>query len=152
MKYVILLIILKTIALIKIANSDDYQLEIFFTNKSESLNLSEDIKYIHINSRGVWKDSLGDYGNIKCFGNVLMDKKKGANLDAYCEATDYNNIKFWLRLQRTSDQRDAGVGSSTYLNGEDKYKKFIGKKCVYASKVFGIDAIVNQKCKIDIKN
>ena len=76
MKYVIYLIILKTIVPINIAISDDYQLEIFFTNKSESLNLFEDMKYIHINSWGVWKDFLGDLGNIICIGNVLMNKKK----------------------------------------------------------------------------
>ena len=94
MKYVILLIILKTIVLLKIAISDDYQLIICFANKSEYLNLSEDVKYIHINSRGLRKDSLGDYGNIKCFGNVLTNKKKDANLDAYCAAVKYNIIKY----------------------------------------------------------
>ena len=60
MKYVILLIILKTIVLLNIGISDNYKLEIYFTNKSESSNLSEDMNYIHINSRGVRKDSLGD--------------------------------------------------------------------------------------------
>ena len=76
MKYVILFIILKTIVLLNIAISDNYQLEIYFTDKSKSLNLSEDMNYIHINSRGVRKDSLGDCENIKCFGNVLTNKKK----------------------------------------------------------------------------
>ena len=55
MKYVILLIILKTIVLLNIAISDNYQLEIYFTNKSKSLNLFEYMNYIHINSRGVGK-------------------------------------------------------------------------------------------------
>ena len=52
------------------------------------------MNYIHINSRGVGKDPLGDYGNIKCFGNVLTNKKKGANLDAYFAAVKYNKIKY----------------------------------------------------------
>ena len=94
MKYVILLIILKTIVLLNIAISDNYQSEIYFTNKSKSLNLSEDMNYFYINSRGVRKDSLGDYKNIKYFGNVLTNKKKGGNLGTYCEAVNYNKIKY----------------------------------------------------------
>ena len=94
MKYVILLIILKTIVLLNIAISDNYQSEIYFTNNSNSLNLSEDMNYIHINSRGVGKDSLVDCGNIKYFKMFLRIKKKGTNLGTYCEAVNYNKIKY----------------------------------------------------------
>ena len=122
-----LLVFLKLVFLVNLVFAENsYKLEIFFTNSTESLQLSEDTKYLHINSRGVWKDSFGDYGNIKCLGGVLQDNNK-SSLNAYC----------------------AGIGSSVYLNGEKKYKKFVGMKCVYASKVFGIDAIVNQKCKLN---
>ena len=143
-----LLVFLKLVFLVNLVFAENsYKLEIFFTNSTESLQLSEDTKYLHINSRGVWKDSFGDYGNIKCLGGVLQDNNK-SSLNAYCEGINQNNIRFWIKLIRESD-RDAGIGSSVYLNGEKKYKKFVGMKCVYASKVFGIDAIVNQKCKLN---
>ena len=35
------------------------------------------------------------------------------------------------------------------LYGEKKYHKLVDKKCIYASKIFGKNAIVNQKCKIN---
>ena len=143
-------IIIFKLLLFKIAYSEDYSLEIYFTNKTEPMILSEDSKYLHIVSKGVWKDSYGDYGSIKCLGGVIQNRKS-TSLDAYCEAINQDKLKFWLKLKRDSD-RDAGVGSSLYINGEKKYKEFIGKNCVYASKVFGVNAIVNQKCKINNKN
>ena len=149
MKYKFLIIVINIIFLANIVNSAEYNLEIFFTNKSDSMKLSENLNYLHIQSTGVWKDSSGDYGNIVCYGRVLQDKKSGIFLDVYCEAVNQNQIKFWLRLLRDSSQRDAGIGSSEYINGEEKYTKFIGKKCIYASKVFGSNAIVNQKCKFN---
>ena len=86
---------------------------------------------------------------MKCFGRILQGKVSNTSLDVFCEAKDQNEKKFWLRLLRESDQTDAGIGSTTYLYGDDKYKKFIGKKCIYASKVFGPNAIVNQKCTMN---
>ena len=149
MKDIILKILLSIFILLNTANAEEYKLEMFFTNTIESLVFPDDKMYLHVNNTGVWKDSYGDYGNMKCFGRILQGKISNTSLDVFCEAKDQIDKKFWFRLQRKTDQTDAGIGTTTYLYGDDKYKQFIGKKCIYASKVFGKNAIVNQKCIID---
>ncbi len=142
----IFILITSFILLFKNLYSAEYKLEMYFTNKFTTLNFPNNNKFIDIATSAVWKDSYGDYGVMKCFGRILEDKKIGANLDLFCEAENQNKNKFWFRMERNSEQTDAGVGITTYLYGEGKYEKFVDKKCVYASKVFGSNAIVNQKC------
>ncbi len=129
--------------------AEEYKLEMFFTNNFEIIKFPDKSMYYHVSGTGVWKDSYGDYGNMQCYGRILESKERSTNLDIFCDAVDQNNLKFWLRLARDSDQTDAGVGTTTYLYGEKKYNKLVDKKCIYASKIFGKNAIVNQKCKIN---
>ena len=136
------------IFLLKIANSEEYKLEMYFTNKFTALNFPDNNKFIDLDATAVWKDSNGDYGDIRCFGRILEDKKIGSSLDIFCEAKNQNKKRFWFRMERDSKETDSGIGTTTYLYGEGKYQSFIDKKCIYASKVFGTNAIVNQKCKI----
>ena len=149
MNYIIIKILVVVLFLFNTAYAEEYKLEMFFTNTIDSLVFPDDKQYLHVKGTGVWKDSYGDYGNMKYFWRILLGKLSNTSLDVFCEAKDQNDKKFWLRLERDSDQTDAGIGSTTYLYGDDKYKKFKGKKCIYASKVFGPNAIVNQKCTMN---
>ena len=142
----ITLLTILTFFLLKIVNAEEYMMEMFFSNKFSTINFPDNNKFIDIDTSAVWKDSNGDYGSTKCFGRILEDKKIGSSLDIFCESINQNKIKFWFRMERNSDQTDAGIGTTTYLYGEGKYKNFVDKKCIYASKVFGPNAIVNQKC------
>ena len=143
------LIITLFIFLFKLVNADEYKMEMYFSNKFSTIKFPDNNKFIDIDTSAVWKDSSGDYGSTKCFGRILEDKKIGSSLDIFCEAINQNKKNFWFRMERKSDQTDAGIGPTTYLYGEGKYKNFVDKKCIYASKVFGSKAIVNQKCKIN---
>lgn len=149
MKINILLLVTLFLSLLKIVNADEYKMEMYFSNKFSTINFPDNNKFIDIDTSAVWKDSNGDYGSTKCFGRILEDKKIGSSLDLFCEAINQNKKKFWFRMERKSDQTDAGIGTTTYLYGEGKYKNFVDKKCIYASKVFGPNAIVNQKCNIN---
>ena len=42
---------------------------------------------------------------------------------------------------------NAGVGIATYINGEAKYKEYVGKKCNYAVNYFEDRMFYKQKCK-----
>tara|TARA_Y100001978_G_C23565339_1_gene371389 strand:+ start:141 stop:599 length:459 start_codon:yes stop_codon:yes gene_type:complete len=128
--------------------ANDYSIEMFFTNKFKTLEIPLNKKFIHIDGKAVWKDSLGDYGNLQCYGRLIDEKLVGTNLDIFCKAKNQENKKFWFRMQRNSTDTDAGVGKTTYLYGEGKYKKFVDMKCKYASKIFDSNAIVNQRCDI----
>ena len=132
--------------LLKTAAGNDYKVEMFFTNQFKSLSFPNDYKFIDIDGKAVWKDSNGDYGNLQCYGRIVEDKKVGSNLDLFCKAKNQKSENFWFRMQRNSKEMDAGVGITTYLYGDGKYKKFVDRKCKYASKIFDNNAIVNQKC------
>ncbi len=147
--YFKILITIILLLICRVNSADDYKIEMFFSNKFNPINFPNNNKFIHINATAVWKDSDGNYGDMQCFGRILEDKKIGSNLDIFCEAKNENKKRFWFRMQRDSEQTDAGIGITTYLYGEGKYEKLVDKKCVYASKVFGSNAIVNQKCNIN---
>ena len=147
MKLKILVITLFVFSL-KIVNANEYKIEMYFTNKFSPMNFPDQNKLIDVDTTAVWKDSNGDYGNLKCFGRILEDKKIGSSLDIFCEAKNQNKKKFWFRMERNSDETDSGIGKTTYLYGEGKYNSFVDKKCIYAAKVFGLNAIVNQKCNM----
>ena len=142
----ILSISISLLFLCNIVYAKEYRIEMYFSNNFSPINFPNNNKFINIDAKAVWKDSSGDYGNIKCFGRILEDKKIGSSLDIFCEAINQNKTKFWFRMERNSDQTEAGVGATTYLYGEGKYKNYVDMKCIYASKVFGVNAIVNQKC------
>ncbi len=149
LKIRILFVLIFSIFHLKTCYSDNYNIEMFFSNSFKSIIFPDNNKFVDIEGNGVWKDSNGDYGNLQCFGRILEDKKIGSSLDVFCEAKNQNEKKFWFRMQRNSDETDAGVGTTTYLYGEGKYKKFIDSKCKYASKIFDANAIVNQRCNIN---
>ena len=70
MNYIIIKILVVVLFLFNTAYAEEYKLEIFFTNTIDSLVFPDDKQYLHVKGNGVWKDSYGDYGNMKCFGRI----------------------------------------------------------------------------------
>jgi len=126
----------------------EYNIEMFFTTNNISMDLPNNNKYIHVSAPAVWKDSSGDYGNLICHGRIIVNQNIGTELDLFCSAKNQDNDKFWFRMIRNSKEMDAGIGISKYLDGTGKYKNFKDIECKYAAKLFEINSLVNQKCKI----
>jgi hypothetical protein len=101
-------------------------------SSSEKINLTEGGKVSHYKNSGNWKDSLGNYGTQKCFGTILLNaKRKIKDWILFCEGMDQDRNTFVLEYFRNSDM-EAGTGSYTFIDGNGKWKKFIGTKCNYA--------------------
>ena len=126
----------------------EYKIEIFFTTNNISMDLPNNNKYIHVSAPAVWKDSSGDYGNLIYHGRIIVNQNIGTELDLFCSAKNQDNDRFWFRMIRNSKEMDAGIGISKYIDGTGKYKNFKGIECKYAAKLFEINSLVNQKCKI----
>ena len=99
-------------------------------------------KIVQENAMKAWKE------NSSFYDKIVSDKKIGSSLDIFCEGENQDKEKFWIRLNRNSEDIDTGIGHTTYLYGSGKYSKFVDLKCKYASKIFGVNAILTQKCKI----
>ena len=67
MNYIIIKILIVVLFLFNTAYAEEYKLEMFFTNTIDSLVFPDDKQYLHVKGTGVWKDSYGDYGNMKYF-------------------------------------------------------------------------------------
>ena len=132
-----ILVFLVFIIIPKLVNASDYELELFMhIIDKKSITYPDKNKHIILDGSANWKDSNGDYGIMNCLATITtFNINDTANLNANCEAKNNSNEKFWLNLSRTSDM-NAGVGIATYLYGEGKYKKYIGKKSAYAVKYF----------------
>ena len=83
-----------------------------------------------------------------CHGRIVVNQNIGAELDLFCSAKNQDNDKFWFRMIRNSKEMDAGIGISKYIGGTGKHKNFKGIECKYAAKLFEINSLVNQRCKI----
>ena len=129
--------------------AESFNLSIYFRfDDQETMDLSENEKYLQIKASSVWEDSFGDYGIADCLGYMTVSKNAGTKFNAYCEGENQNNDKFWLKYFRNSEDMDAGTGLSTYVNGTGKYKELIGLQCPYAVKYFKDRAFFKQKCKL----
>ncbi len=101
-------------------------------SSSEKIDLSEGGKVSHYKNSGNWKDSLGNYGTQKCFGTILLNANKIiTDWILFCEGRDQDRNTFVLEYFRNTDM-EAGTGSYTFIDGNGKWKKFIGTKCNYA--------------------
>ena len=142
---------------IKILCAEDFSLEAFSSTKRDKIKVADNFMYENIETKGQWKDSNGQYGLFFCLGNVLseMGIKK---LQSFCEYKDRDTDKAWtvLTSNKQTDLENkmyqfdttAEIGKNIYINGSDKYKKFIGYKCTFAIKYY--DKAYNflvQKCK-----
>ncbi len=95
---------------------------------------TDNSKYIIINQKGQWTDSIGNYGSNECKGLIKKDAKEVVYyLDVVCELVDQNNIITRRKFERTGSEIERGVGISTIIDSTSKYKEeLIGTKCTYA--------------------
>ena len=115
-----------------------YSAEIVIQTNSRVLyndfTFTDNSKYIIINQEGQWTDSIGNYGSNECKGLIKKDAKDVVYyLDVVCELIDQNNVVTRRKFERTGSQIERGVGVSTIIDSNSKYKEeLIGTKCNYA--------------------
>ena len=113
-----------------ISLANEYTFEFSSKVTTEKITFPDTTEYVQIKGEGSWQDSLGDYGKIFCLARVEI-QDKNANLNAFCEAINQNNVRFWIALKRSSEMQ-AGVGIAKFIAGELKYKNLVGIQCPYA--------------------
>ena len=111
------------------------------------MELPDLLVYRQFNIKSNWKDTLGDWGIVECTGTHTLHKGKGTILKNYCKGTNVEDDKFWLIMDRKSDNFDSGIGKIEYLEGTGKFKKYIGTKCVYA-----VSHLKKAKCNFSKKD
>ena len=91
-------------------------------------------KLVHYQSKGNWSDNFNNYGKFKCKGSLLINEsgKRSDKELVLCELEDVNGEYMWNIPKRSDSEWEAGVGKSTIVSATKKYKKLIGKTCVYA--------------------
>jgi hypothetical protein len=51
-------------------------------------------------------------------------------------------------MNRNSNDYEAGIGKTTYLQGTGKFKKYKNVVCVYGVEIIDGMAVLKQKCKL----
>ena len=105
-------------------------------------------KLVHYQSKGNWSDNLNNYGKFKCKGSLLINKsgKRSDKELIVCELEDVNGEYMWNIPKRSDSEWEAGVGKSTIISATKKYKKLIGKTCVYAISYYKDTFHTKTKC------
>ena len=105
-------------------------------------------KLVHYQSKGNWSDNLNNYGKFKCKGSLLINKsgKRSDKELIVCELEDVNGEYMWNIPKRSDSEWEAGVGKSTIISATKKYKKLIGKTCVYAVSYYKDTFHTKTKC------
>ena len=150
MKYIVFLLILFSFNCFSEKNNE-FTVDITFitdAGNQDIMNFGDKLTYRNTKATGSWKDSLGDYGIIKCLGNYLSSEKLGTNLNLYCQGSNKDEDIFWLTMKRNSKDYDGGIGKSEYIYGDGKFKNLINTKCIYAVEISKEFSILKQKCKI----
>ena len=133
---------------------DEFTVDITFVTDAgsqEIINFKNNLTYRNTKGTASWKDSLGNYGILKCLGNYISSKNLGTNLNLYCQGADKDGDEFELIMKRNSEDYDGGIGRSEYIHGEGKFKKLINTKCIYAVEILEEFSILKQKCKTNNK-
>ena len=133
---------------------DEFTVDITFVTDAgsqEIINFKNNLTYRNTKGTTSWKDSLGNYGILKCLGNYISSKNLGTNLNLYCQGADKDGDEFELIMKRNSEDYDGGIGRSEYIHGEGKFKKLINTKCIYAVEILEEFSILKQKCKTNNK-
>lgn len=128
MRYFIILFFLTPFLLY----SKDYTLKWYsHLTVLENIEYKDKSIYRIVSADGSWEDNEGFYGSLKCIGPNKISSKNELELNVFCYAYDNEGDTFGLNLFRSSN-KNAGVGSATYIKTSGKYNKFEGKKCTYA--------------------
>lgn len=113
----------------------------------DTVLLPDSSKFENFNTSGVWEDSLGNYGIMRCVISQFTNKQKEITLEGYCEAKDNNKEMFWIVLRRNSFNK-AGVGKGKYLFAQKKYRELENKECPYAAQLIDGGGILKLKCNL----
>ena len=139
----------------KILYSYDFEFEILsHEGDVRIVELPNLLIYRQFEIKSNWKDTLGDWGIVECTGTHTLYKRKGTILKNYCKGTNAEDDDFWLIMDRKSDNFDAGIGEIEYVEGNGKFKKYIGTKCIYAVSYLkkGKGSFIKAKCNFGKKN
>ena len=104
----------------------------YYTN--DEIVMQNGNKLVQYQSKGNWSDNLNNYGKARCKGSLLI-KKSGKRTDnelILCELEDVSGEYIWFIPKRSDSEWEAGVGKISIVSATKKYKKLIGKTCVYA--------------------
>ena len=131
----------------------NYEVEFFFTVDDRDFDIMEftdEITLRQFKSNANWKDNEGNYGVVECMGNHTIIKSERTLLKMYCKEINKSNDNFVIMFERDSENFDAGVGKSTYIDAVGKYKNYKNKKCIYAVNQFeNKGSIIKQKCILE---
>ena len=149
MKYILYLLI--TIWSLNLFASD-YEVEFFFTLDNRDfdvMDFSDEITLRQFKGNANWKDNIGNYGVVECMGNHTILKSERTLLKMYCKEINKSNDNFVIMFERDSENLNVGVGKSTYIHAEGKYKNYKNTICIYAVNLFeNKGSIIKQKCKL----
>ena len=98
-------------------------------------------------NNGTWEDSLGNYGKGYCYGLVESNNNEDGFFQFYCELSDQDKDKIFMKGFRKSEDQKAGVGNQTIIDGTGKWKKLIGASCVFGIKYVEEVLFSSQNCK-----
>ena len=142
------LIIIILILLVSYKNviAEEYSIKIIGKNNFKSMIINNEKSTI-VENNFTWVDSFANYVTGFCFGSILNDNDN-ITLNNFCELTDSNENKFWVKLQRVSSNLESGLGKQQFLKASDKYKFLLEKDCKYAESFFHeVNFLVKLKCE-----
>ena len=130
-KYILIFLI---ILIFKPTFANELIIEMRGYYKNDEIIMENKSKFIHYQSKGNWSDNFNNYGKFKCKGSLLINKsgKRSDTELILCELEDVNGEYMCNIPKRSESEWEAGVGKSTIISATKKYKKLIGKTCVYA--------------------
>ena len=117
--------------------------------QNDEIIMQDGNKLVHYQSKGNWSDNFNNYGKFKCKGSLLINKsgKRSDKELIICELEDVEGEYMWNLPKRSDSEWEAGVGKTTILSATKKYKKLVGKTCVYAISYYKDTFHTKTKCE-----
>lgn len=125
--------------------ANDWMLDAQAQIKTKQITLPNVVTFISTEINGTWDDNLGFYGKFSCYG-YIEKYKSNVKLNTFCEFFNQFKEKWWSISMRDSSEVEAGIGKSTLVRGEGRYKKLNNQECTYASKLLDDVAFIKSKC------
>ncbi len=146
MKILLSVIFLIFINISSFVFAEEWTLKYSGISSSEVIDLTNGSKIINLNNTGTWEDSFGNYGKGRCLGLVVLDTTKDVTSNSfYCELIDQDDDSYFIKGYRETELT-AGVGKYQIIDGNGKWKDYIGAICTYGIK-FKDEALFSaQKC------